>query len=160
MEEIRYNSRAILRNFINNEDKCDLIENSIYNFSVDYTNRNSIKNILNEIYKNKFDDILVNIDNTKLNNNYLLEAIKNDLIDVSNIAFLTPQLLFPEKWKKIIDRRNLIEDKKKNMATTNIFRCKKCHKKKCSVYQMQTRSADEPMTTFVNCLICGASWKF
>mgnify|MGYP001186892887 FL=1 len=46
------------------------------------------------------------------------------------------------------------------MATTNIFTCKKCGKKKCSFYQLQTRSADEPMTTFVNCLVCGSSWKF
>jgi transcription elongation factor S-II len=26
--------------------------------------------------------------------------------------------------------------------------------------QMQTRSADEPMTTFVTCVNCGNKWKF
>jgi transcription elongation factor S-II len=25
---------------------------------------------------------------------------------------------------------------------------------------MQTRSADEPMTTFVTCLVCDKHWKF
>ena len=29
----------------------------------------------------------------------------------------------------------------------------------CSYYQLQTRSADEPMTTFVTCINCGARWK-
>ena len=160
MDQLRFNSINVLRKFIENEDKCKVIEKSIYDFSTDYVIKNSVEDIIYEIYKNKFDDIIVNLDKNQINNNYLLEAVDCDSIDISNIAFFTPQSLFPEKWKKIIDRRNLIEDKKKNMATTNIFKCKKCHKKKCSVYQMQTRSADEPMTTFVNCLICGASWKF
>jgi hypothetical protein len=30
----------------------------------------------------------------------------------------------------------------------------------CRYYQMQTRSADEPMTTFVSCLNCNNRWKF
>lgn len=160
MDELRYNSINVLRNFIDCEDKCEVIEKSIFDYSNEYVKKNSIPSMVDLIYKNKFDDIIVNIDKSKLNNNYLLGAIICDAIDLKKIAFLSPQLLFPEKWKKIIDRRNLIEDKKKNMATTNIFKCRKCHKRKCSVYQMQTRSADEPMTTFVNCLMCGASWKF
>ena len=93
--------------------------------------------------------------------NSALVKVVSTLIPVTEkIAFLEPRYIFPDNWKKIIDRMNLIEDKKKNMSTTDIFTCKKCHKNKCSVYQMQTRSADEPMTTFVNCLICNASWKF
>lgn len=31
--------------------------------------------------------------------------------------------------------------------------------RKCSYYQMQTRSADEPMTTFVRCVACGNRWR-
>lgn len=32
-------------------------------------------------------------------------------------------------------------------ATTDAFQCGKCKKRECTYYQMQTRSADEPMTT-------------
>ncbi len=32
-------------------------------------------------------------------------------------------------------------------ATTNEFMCGKCKQRKVSYYQMQTRSADEPMTS-------------
>lgn len=39
----------------------------------------------------------------------------------------------------------------KRMATTDQFQCGKCKERKTSYYQMQTRSADEPMTTFVIC---------
>lgn len=31
-------------------------------------------------------------------------------------------------------------------AETDAFKCGRCHQRKCTYYQMQTRSADEPMT--------------
>ncbi|KAG1679637.1 hypothetical protein FOA52_006154 [Chlamydomonas sp. UWO 241] len=37
-------------------------------------------------------------------------------------------------------------------ASTDMFQCGKCRQRKCTYYQMQTRSADEPMTTFVQCV--------
>ncbi|KAK4515061.1 uncharacterized protein ATC70_002671 [Mucor velutinosus] len=39
-------------------------------------------------------------------------------------------------------------------AETDMFRCGKCRGRKCTYFQMQTRSADEPMTTFVTCVNC------
>jgi transcription elongation factor S-II len=36
-----------------------------------------------------------------------------------------------------------------SQGTTDMFKCSNCKKRNCSYYQMQTRSADEPMTTFV-----------
>ncbi|KAD7480331.1 hypothetical protein R6Q59_009082 [Mikania micrantha] len=45
-------------------------------------------------------------------------------------------------------------------ATTDQFKCGRCGKRKCTYYQLQTRSADEPMTTFVTCVNCDNHWKF
>ncbi|KAL3622034.1 hypothetical protein CASFOL_034230 [Castilleja foliolosa] len=45
-------------------------------------------------------------------------------------------------------------------ASTNEFTCGRCKKKETTYYQMQTRSADEPMTTFVTCVNCNNHWKF
>ncbi|KAK9806077.1 hypothetical protein WJX72_000295 [[Myrmecia] bisecta] len=45
-------------------------------------------------------------------------------------------------------------------ATTDAFQCGKCKQWKCIYFQMQTRSADEPMTTFVTCVNCQNRWKF
>uniref|UniRef100_A0A3B5AKL6 Transcription elongation factor A protein 2-like n=1 Tax=Stegastes partitus TaxID=144197 RepID=A0A3B5AKL6_9TELE len=42
---------------------------------------------------------------------------------------------------------------------TDMFICNKCHGKSCTYTQVQTRSADEPMTTFVLCNSCGNRWK-
>lgn len=38
--------------------------------------------------------------------------------------------------------------------------CGKCGQRKVSYTQAQTRSADEPMTTFCECVNCGHRWKF
>ncbi|XP_036388046.1 transcription elongation factor A protein 2-like [Megalops cyprinoides] len=43
---------------------------------------------------------------------------------------------------------------------TDMFICGKCKGKNCTYTQVQTRSADEPMTTFVLCNGCGNRWKF
>ncbi|KAM4622497.1 LOW QUALITY PROTEIN: transcription elongation factor A protein 2-like [Discoglossus pictus] len=43
---------------------------------------------------------------------------------------------------------------------TDLFTCGKCKKKNCTYTQVQTRSADEPMTTYVVCNECGNRWKF
>ncbi|KAI2649879.1 Transcription elongation factor A protein 2 [Labeo rohita] len=42
---------------------------------------------------------------------------------------------------------------------TDMFVCGKCKGKNCTYTQVQTRSADEPMTTFVLCNECGNRWK-
>jgi len=75
---------------------------------------------------------------------------------------MSHQEMLPERWDEMI-RVKSIRDKGKfeiNLeATTDTFTCRKCKSKKCSYYQMQTKSADEPMTCYISCLECGARWK-
>ena len=49
------------------------------------------------------------------------------------------------------------EDKE---SYTGMFKCGRCKGMRTTYYQMQTRSADEPMTTFVTCMNCSNRWKF
>ena len=51
----------------------------------------------------------------------------------------------------------LFEMKPESM--TDVFKCHKCKKRECSYYEVQTRSADEPMTVFVTCLNCKNRWR-
>ena len=44
-------------------------------------------------------------------------------------------------------------------GATDQFKCNRCKQRKCTYYELQTRSADEPMTIFVTCLNCGKRWK-
>lgn len=69
----------------------------------------------------------------------------------------------PRRWRdlieKTIEREKAMYSQKK---TASIFMyCSSCKRKtECDYYQLQTRSADEPMTTFVTCLECDKRWKF
>ena len=42
---------------------------------------------------------------------------------------------------------------------TNLLTCGRCKKSDVLYNQLQTRSADEPMTTFCVCEHCGHRWK-
>lgn len=52
----------------------------------------------------------------------------------------------------------MVAQEEKSVSTS--LQCGKCGQKKVSYSQAQTRSADEPMTTFCECLACGNRWKF
>jgi transcription elongation factor S-II len=49
---------------------------------------------------------------------------------------------------------------KAEKSVSQHLQCGKCGQRKVSYTQAQTRSADEPMTTFCECLHCGNKWKF
>ena len=75
---------------------------------------------------------------------------------------MTHQELKPAKWAKLIEAKKMKDENRytpKIEASTDNFTCYKCKSKKCTFYQLQTRSADEPMTTFVTCLDCSNRWK-
>jgi len=48
----------------------------------------------------------------------------------------------------------------KQLESTDQFKCSKCKQRKTTYFQLQTRSADEPMTTYVTCVNCNHHWKF
>lgn len=97
------------------------------------------------------------------NDENILSKLKNGEFDLKHVAEMTSIDLCPSRWKDAIER--IIEQEKKLYSSSQnaaIFMwCSSCHKKtKCDYYQLQTRSADEPMTTFVTCLECDKRWKF
>ncbi|KAL7943187.1 transcription factor S-II, central domain-containing protein [Trichoderma barbatum] len=75
-----------------------------------------------------------------------------------------------EDLKSEDQRKMEMELEKENMKKAQVpmaeksisdsLECGKCKKKKVSYTQAQTRSADEPMTTFCECMNCGNRWKF
>jgi transcription elongation factor S-II len=141
-----------------NENNSKKIETSVSNFSKEYVTTNDIPYLLDSIYDNKVDEIIAQLQNK--DSDYLVKAIKNDLIDLTKIAYMKPEELNPDKYDSIIKKQQMTEYKKNNTEGSNIFTCSKCKKSKCSVSTKQTRAGDEPPTTFVNCLECGHTFKF
>ena len=75
------------------------------------------------------------------------------------IPYAQSNELNPLFWDQIIKKRDFIEYKKNNLATSDAYQCKRCKQKKCTVLALQTRSADEPTTLFIQCANCNCSFR-
>jgi transcription elongation factor S-II len=95
-------------------------------------------------------------------NESLIQRWKEGEFTLDALGKWTPYELKPTHWKDLKDqqfrREQRILEGNLSMATDR-FRCSQCKKKMCSYYELQTRSADEPMTIFIRCLNCGKQWK-
>jgi transcription elongation factor S-II len=95
-------------------------------------------------------------------NHSLVRRIKEGEFPLENIIKMSSYELCPEKWRHMFDRQLLREQKileGDKSRSTDQFKCHRCGKRECSFYELQTRSADEPMTQFITCLNCGKRWR-
>lgn len=161
-ETFRNNIRKSIENYCHNEKKSKYLEIGIYNYTINEAkNRKIVKKWDNpyftQIYTDRVKTILKNLKISDKLLNTLLNSKKPH-----EIAFMTHQEMNTEKWQSIIDEK-MKRDKNKYEtrmeASTDTFTCRRCKSKECTYYQMQTRSADEPMTTFVTCINCNNRWK-
>jgi len=157
-DTFRSNVKKKLNKIIRRKKLSLNLEKGIFNYTIQTARlRNVVRKWDNKafvmIYVDKFKGILLNLNaKSTVKNKDLLKRLKNKEFKAHELAFMTHQELYPEKWKYLIDKKIKREE-------SEGFFCFKCKKRKCSYYQMQTRSADEPMTTFVTCLLCGNNWQ-
>ena len=99
---------------------------------------------------------------TYVENTELYARYKSGEITFKDISEMDTYQLFEERWKESFLQQQVREKRQlegnKSMATDQ-FLCMRCHKRECTYYEMQTRSADEPMTIFITCLNCGKHWR-
>lgn len=147
-----------------NEKMAKNIEVSIFNWCVRRhpQNANWDDKVFRESYKLRFFEI-----KRALKEGGLFEKLLNKTITAKSIMKMDADTLIPDgpyaKALAIYVQRELdIENEKAKFDEEyeGIFKCRKCNSKKTTYYQLQTRSADEPMTTYVTCLECDNHWKF
>ena len=145
------------------------IEKGIYNKTIQFANNKNLPKkwdnlIFNNIYKNNCVHLYSNLDkNSYIMNERLGKRLFEGEFTGYELSSMNHQYLFPERWKVLLDEKSkrdrYLFEINKEIATSD-YTCSRCHKSECTHYQLQTRSADEPMTTFVTCLNCGKRWKF
>ncbi|XP_027143195.1 transcription elongation factor A protein 3 isoform X3 [Larimichthys crocea] len=114
-------------------------------------------------YKNRVRSRISNLKDPK--NPGLRRNVLAGNIELSRIASMSAEEMASDELKQL---RNVLTQEairehqmaKTGGTTTDLLQCGKCKKKNCTYNQVQTRSADEPMTTFVLCNECGNRWKF
>jgi DNA-directed RNA polymerase subunit M/transcription elongation factor TFIIS len=151
-----------LNNIINDIEISLKIELSIFEFALIYCLNNSLgENFLKSVYDDKLNNIISNITDTKnINNKTLKQDLLTNKINSSYIAFMSPAQLHPQKWLYWVKKKEYKELRENSIVYSDAYKCFKCGERKCKVSQAQTRGADEPMTTFVTCLICYNTFKF
>ncbi|XP_051493817.1 transcription elongation factor A protein 3 isoform X2 [Apus apus] len=138
---------------VNCEKMASEIEDHIFQElkSTDMKYRNRVRSRISNLKDPK---------NPSLRRNVLCGAIPPSLI-----ARMTAEEMASDELKELRNAMTQEAIREHQMAktggtVTDLFQCGKCKKKNCTYNQVQTRSADEPMTTFVLCNECGNRWKF
>lgn len=151
-----------MQKYVESYNQCKNIEISVFNYTIRTAKKERIvrkwdNEIFVLIYLNKFKSVLYHLKIPEI-----IEKLKSKKLISHQFAFKDYMELMPEKWNtKIKEKEMRLENKffPKVEASTDNFTCGKCKSKACTYYQLQTRSADEPMTTFVSCTNCGNRWK-
>jgi transcription elongation factor S-II len=171
------NNKHIIRDkvrelFINEIKLSELeakdLEIGIFNATIDYANSLKIQltwscPLLIETYINISRSVFSNLKNDSYikNSDLITRLNKRDFLP-HNLAYMSCEDIFPERWKSIIEKQKLkfkAAYEIKQVSMSDSIRCSRCRNNKITYYETQCRSADEPMTTFYSCLTCSHRWK-
>lgn len=161
VDSFRANVRQKLDAILHNEKNSSNLEKGVFNYALKEAEyRKVVKKWDNkffvQIYLDRLRSIFTNLKGE------ILQQINDGTMKPHVVAFMTHQELSPDKWDEMI-KAKIIRDKNKFettiSASTDTFTCRKCKGNQCTHYCQQLRSADEPMTVFVQCISCGNRWK-
>lgn len=114
-------------------------------------------------YKKKIRSLFANLKNKS--STELRKRVLSGEISAQKFATMTDDELKSEEQRKMdaeLERENMKKAQvpQEQKSISDSLECGRCKMKKVSYTQAQTRSADEPMTTFCECMNCGHRWKF
>jgi transcription elongation factor S-II len=141
------------------------VEKAIYNWTIRQAEEKKVpkfweNNDFVRLYKGKLRSIIFNLKNTS--NPELLASVKAKEVTPKQLLAMSPQEMHPKLWEPVLRRlkaREMLKSGNFGEVPEGMLQCGKCKSKRVIWYQLQTRSADEPMTTFCTCSECNKRWK-
>ena len=137
--EVKIRAKTLLSKFIKGKD-LDLLETELLSKSTDETE------YLDTVYQTSFD----------------LKASKLSIVDI--ISLLRNH---KTKWKSPFFQKMIYDENEQDTFIENPFEvhegaleCSRCNSKRVFSFQKQTRGADEPATTFAQCVQCNNKWTY
>jgi transcription elongation factor S-II len=149
------------------ESKNIELESHIYKKSLETADKNDIRKVwTNEGFRDVYFAVARRIIGNMMPNSYignkgLYQRYKEGEITLEQLVNFNYYELYPEVWQQMVDRqakKERIQLEGDFSRATDKWMCNGCKMRKCTYYELQTRSADEPMTIFIHCLNCGKRW--
>lgn len=164
-------SRVLKENSDHDEEslkkKAINLERGVFNYAIKaqfHTLCKTWNDSFQNAYVNRAVTLYSNLNPTSYlqNKNLILRLLRNEITEFE-IANFHPKDMFPEKWAERMKLHEKVRDLTTEMIVPQdvdgFFKCGKCKTNNTTYYQLQCRSSDEPMTTFVQCK-CGNRWRF
>lgn len=80
-------------------------------------------------------------------------------INPRSIGYFSSRELNPYINQALLDELEVRASQGIAQKFSTMYKCGKCDQRKTRSYDLQTRSGDEGYTTFINCLVCGHTWR-
>lgn len=158
-EKTRKTTTKLFQKYFDKEC-CTSIEKGVYDFTFQFCQSNQNNIIMAQsIYQDSARNLVYNLEQNHPTIQKITKKISKGKYNAYNLAFLKKDELDEDNWMKIILRMNTTEEKLNNLPTIEWRPCRNCKKIEYFYYQLQTRSADEPMTTFYICKNCNKTYK-
>lgn len=171
-DQVRADVRSMLQRHVGalgmDDRVAQEIETGIFNWAISYAKaRNVTRNWGDPIFRRLYSEMARHVHlnlcpESYVGNVRLADRLRSEEFRPYSLASMEPERMFPEAWKKERQALALSEEKELNpkvVPKTDRFKCRMCKKSECSFYELQIRSGDEASTLFIQCLVCGYSWR-
>lgn len=157
-DKTRKNTIKEFSKFFSN-GQCKEVERGVYEYTQQFCISMNNMIMSQSVYDDVVSNLKFNFESENETISKIIKLINKKKYNAYNLAFLRPEEMNEENWEKILLRRKTTEEKLNNLPTIEWKQCKSCKCIKYYYYQLQTRSADEPMTTFYICESCGKTYR-
>ena len=154
--------------FSDRPDRIAELERGVYNWVINAAIERGIARTwrnaaFRSLYADKLRSVASNADsNSYIGNVRLSCRLRDGEFRAVDVASMPCHNVFPEIWQSTIEakmKRDAQLGESTVASMTDQFKCRKCKKRETIYYEVQTRSADEPMDLRIYCLNCGNRWR-